>query len=265
MANAMSVRGNPRIAGRPKSGPAVPILLYHDVAETASDAFSVSPRSFARHMQLVADSGRTPLTVDAYAAALRGAAVMPSHPVLVTFDDGYPQFPAAVATMDEIGVRAATVYVTAGYLGQPGQLSWKELRDLPQWVQVGAHTRTHPQLDLLSPGEAENEIRGSRDDVQDHLGSACESFAYPHGHFHAGVRGQVVAAGFSSAAAVRNALSHAAEDVYALSRVTVMRATTDEQLDALLAGEGAQLGWRRERMRTKAFRRYRRFRRRLGV
>jgi hypothetical protein len=64
--------------------------------------------------------------------------------------------------------------------------------------------------------------------------------------------------GYASAAAVKNALSHARDDPYALARVTITQDTTEGQLGELLAGRGAPIGWSRERLRTKAFRAYRR-------
>jgi hypothetical protein len=54
---------------------------------------------------------------------------------------------------------------------------------------------------------------------------------------------------------VRNALSHPQDDRFALARVTVGSGT---RVEALLAGRGAPLAHPRERLRTRAFRVYRR-------
>lgn len=240
---------------------AVPILLYHDVTPHPRDPFAVTPEVFSRHMGLVAASGRTPLTVDAYAAGLlAGGAGLPARPVLVTFDDGYREFGLAVDAMAAAGVDAATLYLTTSYVQRPDGLPWADLQALPEWVQVGAHSHTHPQLDLLASAELDAEIRSPRTEIEQRLGRPCRSFAYPHGFHGKRVRRAVVEAGYASAAGVKNALSHPADDVYGLSRVTITQETADPVVEALLDGEGWPLGWRREQWRTKGFRAYRRLR-----
>lgn len=239
-------------------GSPVPILLYHDVTAAPADSYGVTPRAFARHMRLVAGSGRTPLTIDEYVDALVGATTMPERPVLVTFDDGYPDFGLAVEAMLAAGVEAGTVYVTTQRADTATGVAWALLAALPERFQVGAHSRTHPQLDLLPRGRVDDELRGAKSDVEQRLGRVCRSFAYPHGIHGQEVRRATIDAGYDSAAAVKNALSHPADDRYALARVTITQETRDAEVAALLDGRGAPLGWTDERLRTKAFRAYRR-------
>lgn len=243
----------------------VPILLYHDVSPEPADVYGVTDTVFARHMQLVAASGRHPMTIDGYADALRGAAPLPERPVLVTFDDGYRQFPAAVEAMAHAGVAAATIYLTTGQLDQPGRARWHDLAALPSWVQVGAHTRTHPQLDVLPPGRVAQEVQGSKQDVEQRLGRPCTSFAYPHGHYDKAVRAAVVSAEFGSAAAVKNALSHPRDDLFALARMTITGQSSEQLLLDVLDGRGAPVASSRERLRTRAFRVCRRFQQRRAT
>jgi peptidoglycan/xylan/chitin deacetylase (PgdA/CDA1 family) len=44
---------------------------------------------------------------------------------------------------------------------------------------VGSHTHGHADLSRATEGQAEDEMRRSRDLVEDHLGRACRHFAYP--------------------------------------------------------------------------------------
>ncbi len=48
-------------------------------------------------------------------------------------------------------------------------------------IEVGAHTVTHPFLSALSPEKQENEIVRSRLHLEELVGRAVTSFAYPHG------------------------------------------------------------------------------------
>lgn len=58
-----------------------------------------------------------------------------------------------------------------------------ELKDFASapLMNVGAHTRHHENLNLLSKGEAEREVIGSVGDLERMLGVRPEAFSYPHG------------------------------------------------------------------------------------
>ncbi len=245
----------------------VPVLLYHAVAERPPPGlgrFTVGPRRFAEHLAAVRDAGRAGLTVSELAACLTGASQLPALPVLVTFDDGYADFLGAAERLAAAGL-PATLYVTTGQVGATGMLTRRQSRSLGGTVELGAHSRTHPRLDELPPGRLRDEVRGSKADLEDVLQRPAHSFAYPHGSYDQGVRHAVVQAGFSSAAAVKNALSHDRDDPFAIARITVTAGISAERIGQLLQGRGAALAWSGERRRTRAYRAYRRMRRAAGT
>jgi peptidoglycan/xylan/chitin deacetylase (PgdA/CDA1 family) len=99
----------------------------------------------------------------------------------------------------------ATVFAVSDYLGSdnqwPGQasfvppsrmLSWEQLEELAHvgW-EIGAHTRTHPDLTRLAPRDLEAEIVGGKRVLEDRLGRAVDLFAYPSGRYNPGVRSVV--------------------------------------------------------------------------
>jgi hypothetical protein len=73
----------------------------------------------------------------------------------------------------------------------------------------------------------------------------------------------VIAAGFRSAAAVKNAVSHPGDDPMAIARWTVTEGTPAARIAEVLEGTGVPLAWTHERPRTRAYRAVRRRRRRL--
>src|SRR5690606_33546633 len=86
------------------------------------------------------------------------------------------------------------------------------------------------------------------------------SFAYPYGYHSQAVRRAVQAAGYSSACAVKNALSHEGDDIYAIARVLIQRDTGAAGVGDLLDGRGWPVAWRGEHLRTRGWRAYRRVR-----
>jgi peptidoglycan/xylan/chitin deacetylase (PgdA/CDA1 family) len=130
-------------------------------------------------------------------------------------------------------------------------------------VEIGAHSVRHRRLDELSDPEVADEVWQSRSQLEALIADRVWSFAYPHGASDRRVRDRVVAAGYRSAVAVKNAISHSADDPFAIARWTVMNGTTPERIADVLEGEGVPLASNRELWRTRAYRLTRRQRRRL--
>ena len=157
------------------------------------------------------------------------------------------------------------MYVTTGRLGEGRRIARSQVVELAQAaddIELGAHTVTHPHLDEISNGDARREIIECRAQLEELIGRAVPSFAYPHGSYSANVRRLVVDAGYESAAAIKNALSHPQDDPWAIARWTVRRTTTVDELAAVLRGD-APLAWKHERFRTHAYRSFRTAKHRL--
>jgi peptidoglycan/xylan/chitin deacetylase (PgdA/CDA1 family) len=251
----------------------IPILAYHSIGDQRRDGttrWSVSPGDFDEQMALIAERGCHALTVARYAAALRGEAELPPGPVLVTIDDGFTDLATtALPVLERYGI-VATAFVISSRIGARGcspdaALSWEQLHELrAHGLQIGSHGHSHRALDCLPPREAEDEVRSSKRRLEEGLGTEVVSFAYPHGYSSARVRRAVQAAGYSSACAVKNALSHRDDDLFALARVLIERDTGVARIARLLDGEGAPRSWHGERLRTRGWRTYRRARQLLG-
>jgi peptidoglycan/xylan/chitin deacetylase (PgdA/CDA1 family) len=256
----------------------VPVLLYHDIGAHSGrpiTAYTASAAAFARHMDLIVGGGHTAITVSEFGAALRGERPVPPRAVVVTFDDGYRDtLDVAAPILRDRGL-AATVYVTTGHLpgcplpaprpALPSMLEFSRLHDLEAaGLEIGSHSHSHPHLDIVPKEHAREEVLRSRDLLQDALGHRVTTFAYPHGCADNAVRSIVRQAGFTSACAVRNALSHPTDDPFNIARLTVLATTTDGSITRWLAGEGAHVARSRERLRTTAWRCVRRVRHRAG-
>ena len=256
---------------------AIPILRYHSVSTDPAGwiaPLSVSPTTFADHVDLIAASGRTAMTVSELSAALTGRRPLPRRPIVITFDDGFADFADAAEVLSEHCL-PSTLYVTTGALRGRGSrpsdmalpyapmLDWSQLPELYELdVEIGAHTHTHPQLDTLPPSAIACEILQSKEMLEDALGLEVLSFAYPHGFHCEKTRRLVRTLGYSSACAVTNALSSNLDCVYSLARLTIRDTTTVNDLEAWLGGQGARVAPYPENLRTAAWRLCRRARRR---
>jgi peptidoglycan/xylan/chitin deacetylase (PgdA/CDA1 family) len=245
----------------------IPVLLYHSVSDQPppNGAWrAVSPADFAAHVDAIVASGREALGISTLAAMLRGEQPLPERPVAITFDDGYADTYPAVELLRGRGLNS-TVYVTTGEIGAPDRLSARRVAGLAclSGVEVGAHAVRHRHLDVLDDGELAEELEVSKAQLEQLIGQCVDSFAYPHGAYDGRVRGAVIAAGYRSAAAVKNAVCHRDDDPFAIARWTVTAATPAERIAEVLEGQGVTWAWTRERLRTRAYRTARRQRRRL--
>lgn len=249
---------------------AVPVLCYHSIGDVRRDdtlRWSVSPGDFDEQMALIRQRGCTAMTVSGYAAVLRGLAPLPPRPVLVTFDDGFPDLVETALPLLRRHGLTATAYVIVARVGatpspdEDPSLDWDGLRELrTHGVEIGSHSRSHRALDCLRPAELHQEVAASRQVLEDGMGTSVRSFAYPYGYHSNAVRTAVRAAGYSSACGVKNALSHPDDDVFTIARVLIERDTGVAGVGALLDGTGWPLAWRGERLRTRGWRAYRRAR-----
>lgn len=214
----------------------VPILMYHSVAHDASrrfKQFTVSPTLFAEQMAYLSEHAYTALTVTQFIAA-RSDSALPSRPVLLTFDDGFADFAfSALPILQKYGF-SATLYVTTAYvdgtsrwLFREGEarrpmLTWPQLQEISDsGIECGAHSHSHYQLDVVSQSIVSEEVSLSKHILEQHLSKAVVSFAYPYGYYTSSVKELLRAAGFTSACAVKHAMSTVTTDPFSLARLMV--------------------------------------------
>jgi peptidoglycan/xylan/chitin deacetylase (PgdA/CDA1 family) len=245
----------------------IPVLLYHSVADDprSDRRYAVSRAAFEAHADAIKHSGRVPLQITDLAARLRGERPLPERPVAITFDDGFADTYDAIEALLRRHL-SSTVYVTTGEIGASDRLSSARVVELSNLalVEVGAHAVRHRRLDELNARELFHEVSASKDRLEHLTQVTVRSFAYPHGAYDGRVRQAVIAAGYRSAAAVKNAVSHVDDDPFAIARWTVTWGTPASRIARVLEGEGVPPAWAHERLRTRAYRVARRWRRRLA-
>lgn len=257
----------------------IPILLYHSVHDDPPPSFkpwAVSRALFEAHLDKLVELNVVGLSIAQLMELIQTGSPVPKRVAVLTFDDGFSDFAANAWPLLKARGLPATLYVTAGVVGgrsewlEPigaGQIPMLEKAEIlalaQDGVEIGAHSMTHPQLDCIGREQARNEIFGSKLALESLLGRPVDSFAYPHGYHDRAIKKMVADAGYTSAAAVRNALSHSQDDRFALARFTVMADCTVEHLEGVLDGSFARRAKSRERWQTIAWRQVRRFRSRI--
>jgi peptidoglycan/xylan/chitin deacetylase (PgdA/CDA1 family) len=234
----------------------IPILMYHSIADNANakfKQFTVAPQLFADQMAFLYQHKYTPITVTQLVNGwYQSGSLLPEQPVVLTFDDGFADFYTQAFPVLKRYNFTATLYVSTAFIGGTSRwlklagqttypmLTWEQLCEISMnRIECGAHSHSHPQLDTLAYTAAKDEIERSKKLLEDHLDREIESFAYPFGYQTADVRRLVRHAGYTSACAVKHAMSSKADDPLSLSRLMVRADSDIHTFAALLAGRSS--------------------------
>ncbi|MEO8619612.1 MAG: polysaccharide deacetylase family protein [bacterium] len=171
------------------------VLTYHSIDNTRSP-ISILPESFASHVQWLASGRVRVLALGALVAEARAGDESLGDAVAITFDDGFANFAEFAAPLLAKHGLPSTVFVVSDHVGRtnawggqepPGiptlpLMTWDQLGRVAEGgVELGAHTRSHPALDMLLAQALADEIDGSADDIVAQTGVRPTTFAYPYG------------------------------------------------------------------------------------
>lgn len=153
----------------------VVILLYHRVGDGPGE-IELSESDFERQLEHLSEQGCV-LSLE--------TALAVGHPggIVLTFDDGTPDFHARVLPLLERFRIPAVLYLATALVQEEGGggLSWTQLGEAvaTSMVTIGSHTHSHADLSTAGERTSEDEMRRSKELIEDRLGVACRHFAYP--------------------------------------------------------------------------------------
>jgi peptidoglycan/xylan/chitin deacetylase (PgdA/CDA1 family) len=148
------------------------ILLYHRVGPEEVE-IELPPWEFEREVAYLAEHERV-RSLDAALADDGGG-------VVLTFDDGTPDFHERVVPILDRYRLPATLFLATRLAESGAGVRWTQLAEALSTglVTVGSHTHTHADLSRATELEAAQEMRRSKELIEDRLGVPCEHFAYP--------------------------------------------------------------------------------------
>ena len=238
-------------------------LLYHSFAERTTAAFkelTVEPSLFAEHMAALHEAGCRFIRFQDVPSVISGSKVPPgpsSSPIVaVTIDDGFADVTTGAAPALSKYDIAATLFVPTAYVGASAQwlpaedgdrplCDWQDLRDLSAlgW-EVASHGHRHIAADLSAPATVTADALCSRNLLEDHLGVAVTSFAYPFVYFSRQGRTAVRDAGFDQAGIVSGQHDRSGDDRWRLPRAQVGPGMAPQDVVDLVHRRGGDARWR---------------------
>jgi peptidoglycan/xylan/chitin deacetylase (PgdA/CDA1 family) len=175
-----------------------PVLQLHQIAPFGIGVSWLKPKRLDNILKFLRQQGYENLPL---------ANLLTQEGIGISFDDGYESLCRYGVEILKSHGFTACIFLVAGFVGRknlwdvwlgprPRHLSWNEifkLKDLG--FEFGSHSLTHPDLTRVSGQQLSEEIKGSKECLERHLGSIT-LFSYPFGRYNARVREVVKAAGY---------------------------------------------------------------------
>ena len=199
----------------------VPIMMYHHVADVdPKRSDTVSPERFDWHMAYLKKHHFNVLPLRTLVQIIKQGKPLPRKSVVITFDDGSADnFQYAFPVLKKYDF-PATIFVITDVVNTEGYLTTAQMKEmLAQGIEIGSHTRRHAYLPGILGKTLLEEIRDSKDMLEQELGVTVANFAYPAGGFTQEAKRIVQTSGYESACTTNRGYDRFNRDVYELKRV----------------------------------------------
>lgn len=213
-----------------------PILMYHafGAPDEPPSRFIIPANRFARQMAWLKWRRYSVLSLEEFLRYRQEHRLPPARSVVITIDDGYADnrtlaypilrrrsFPATIFLVSRM-IGGVNGWDRDGELAGRALLSCADIHEMSRGgIAYGAHTRSHTALTAVSEQLAEDEIAGSRAELEQALGMPIVVFAYPFGEYDSTSLKIVEQTGFLGACGIRSGLNTPATLTYALHRTEI--------------------------------------------
>ena len=139
---------------------------------------------------------------------LLNAKVSVKPSICLTFDDGFSSdYNLVFPELKKTGA-TATFFIVTDFLDTPNYLTKKQVKYLSDGgMQIGSHSKSHPNFLMLSPDKRLEELRKSKEILEDIIGKPISTFSFPFGFFNDECSRAVSLAGYSICCTSEHGLS----------------------------------------------------------
>jgi len=198
----------------------VPILVYHHVQSSLRGDYLmwVGASQFAGQLRYLRTHGYHPVTMQQVWDDWTGRAGLPRNPVVLSFDDGYPDQYSNAARLLRTYHWPAVLNVV---VHNGTALRDAQVRRMVKWGwEIGSHTLGHPILTRCSSTALRRELVDSRRALEHKYGVPVDFFCYPGGIYDRRVMRAARDAGYLAATTIHYGAA-TPYGRYALPRIAV--------------------------------------------
>jgi peptidoglycan/xylan/chitin deacetylase (PgdA/CDA1 family) len=248
----------------------LPILMYHSVSDAQESGMAAyyrtvtRPDIFRTQMAALRLTGWRGVTLKEGLESISKPCEVDAKLFAITFDDGFEDFYANAFPALRENSFSATMYLPTAYIAEANKtfkqhrcMTWSQVSELHSaGVEFGSHTVNHPTLWNLDWPEIVTELCDSKRAIEDHLGVAAPSFAYPYAfpqqdrEFTKRFRDELQKAGYENCVTTAIGRVTATDDRYTLKRLPANSCDDSNLLEAKLEGAYDWLAWAQSAVKT---------------
>ncbi len=205
------------------------ILNYHHISLNTSDdsLYTIAPQTFRQHLDLI-QSLKIPVRSP---ESLMADHSPEDYAVMLSFDDGYRSDLTEVVPLLEAYKFPAIFFPITGRVGEPNRLSWEDLKIISErGFEIGSHSTSHNILTDLALPEIKNELKDSKELIEQNINKPVKHFALPYGRYHAKILELAKKLGYESVLATGLTCNSVDKTSFLLYRWNM---TSDLSIDAL--------------------------------
>ena len=151
----------------------------------------------------------------------------------LTFDDGFSSDHDLVLPELKRIKATATFFIVTDWLGTPGYLTKQQVQNLSKaGMQIGSHSKSHPNFLTISPQERLDELRESKLILENIIGKEISTFSFPFGFCDEACTEAVFAANYSICCTSAHGLSSSSSPV--VSRNSINANTSLNRINKIL-------------------------------
>jgi endo-1,4-beta-xylanase len=174
----------------------IPVILYHRIMDNPNNQWTdTSAETFRQTMKYLDDNGYTTLSAEQYVSIMEGKETAPAKPILLTFDDGTPEFITnALPVLKQYNMNAV-LFIVSDWIGGGFSMTEEQLKSLANEPSLSLqnHTKTHDDTiwgtnggvrSAITKEQAEDQIKSANTYLKSITGKDPVLMAYPYGSYN---------------------------------------------------------------------------------
>jgi peptidoglycan/xylan/chitin deacetylase (PgdA/CDA1 family) len=214
------------------------VLMYHRIVTRDENhdenPFSIDEDEFRQQLKMLEHFNFTPITFEDFYLYQKNKLTLPKKPIILTFDDGLKGiYEIAFPLLREFNMRAVifvmgdrSLHKANWYKSSDGEAcslitndQILELRE--EGFEIGSHGMSHMPLAGMDTKLQVQEVRGSKESIENLLGEDIYTFSYPYGLFDEHSKKIVKKTGYQFACGVYTGPPKFGTNMYDIRRLAI--------------------------------------------
>ncbi len=207
------------------------VLMYHKISTNISDFLTITCEQLDNQLKYLKEHNYQFITSQQLIDFYLHQKALPPNPILLTFDDGYPNVRDCAYPILKKYQAKATLFLPSAFLGDTNRwdqgddciISVDQLKNLnPAVFELALHSHKHQNYKQLTPQQIENDLQTNIDFFVSNQLLYTSAFAYPYGGCPKNVSSIFKQLGILIAFRIGNQINpFIINDLYAVKRIDI--------------------------------------------